>query len=88
MGNTEESGRHLLEALKIAQDIGAAHHEVQALRRLGRADFAEGRLTVATDRLRAAAAVAARTHDVDEETAARTLLAEVRLSAGMSMKHA
>lgn len=82
LGSAEESGRHLLEALKIAQDIGAAHHEVQALRRLGRADFAGGRLTVATDRLRAAAAVAARTHDIKEETAARTLLAEVRLAAG------
>ncbi|MFE9847303.1 tetratricopeptide repeat protein [Streptomyces sp. NPDC005576] len=82
LGSVEESGRHLLEALTIAQDIGAAHHEAQALRRLGRADFAAGHLAAATDRLRAAAAVAARTHDVDEETAARTLLAEVRLTAG------
>ncbi|SCD78831.1 MULTISPECIES: AfsR/SARP family transcriptional regulator [unclassified Streptomyces] len=82
LGSAEEAGRHLLEALDIAQDIGAAHHEVQALRRLGRADFADGRLALATDRLRAAVAVAARTHDVDEETAARALLAEVRVAAG------
>ncbi|MGW2281575.1 AfsR/SARP family transcriptional regulator [Streptomyces sp. NPDC001770] len=81
LGSTGESGRELLEALKIAQDIGAAHHEVQALHQLGRADFSDGRLDAATDRLRAAAAVAARTHDIDEETAVRMLLAEVRLAA-------
>lgn len=82
LGDTETSVHHHLEALKIAQDIGAARHEVQALRGLGRADFVDGRLAAATDRLRAAVAVATRTHDLDEETAARTLLAEVRLAAG------
>ncbi|WP_346342117.1 BTAD domain-containing putative transcriptional regulator [Streptomyces sp. SID2563] len=82
LGNVEESGRHVLEALRIAQDIGAAHHEIQALHRLGRADYAGGRLTVAADRLRTAAAIAARTDDVKQETAARTLLAEVLLAAG------
>ncbi|WP_241989715.1 MULTISPECIES: AfsR/SARP family transcriptional regulator [unclassified Streptomyces] len=81
LGRVDESGRRLLEALKIAQNIGAAHHEVQALRRLGRADFAAGRLTDAADRLRMAVAVAARTDDVAEETAARTLLAAVLRAA-------
>ncbi|MEV8413619.1 BTAD domain-containing putative transcriptional regulator [Streptomyces niveus] len=82
LGDAEASVRNHLQGLKIAEDIGAAHHEVQALRGLGRADFAEGRLADATDRLRAAVAVAARTHDVGEEIAARKLLAEVRLTAG------
>ncbi|MFD3486851.1 tetratricopeptide repeat protein [Streptomyces sp. NPDC058665] len=82
LGNAEESVGYHLEALKIAQDIGAARHEVQALRHLGGADFADGRLADATDRLQAAVAVASRTHDVDEECAARMLLAEVQLAAG------
>lgn len=82
LGDLAASVRSHLEALEIAQDIGAPRHEVQALRSLGRADFADGRLGIATDRLRAAVAVATRTHDVDEETAARALLAEVLLAAG------
>lgn len=82
LGDVDASVRYCLEALRIAQAIGAARHEVQALCRLGRAYFADGRLGTATDSLRAAVAIAARTHDLDEETAARTLLAEVRIAAG------
>ncbi|WP_242572651.1 BTAD domain-containing putative transcriptional regulator [Streptomyces sp. NP-1717] len=82
LGDLAASVRSHLEALEIAQDIGAPRHEAQALRSLGRAEFADGRLGIATDRLRAAVAVATRTHDIDEETAARALLAEVLLAAG------
>ncbi|MFD7860735.1 BTAD domain-containing putative transcriptional regulator [Streptomyces sp. NPDC059783] len=82
LGNVEESNRHMYEALGVAQAIGAAHHEIQALRRLARADLADGRYTLATERLRAAITAAIRTSDITEETAARTLLAETRLAAG------
>lgn len=74
--------RHFLDALDIARLIGAAHQEIQALRHLGQAHFAAGRLESAGENLEAALSLAERTHDVDEKARTESVLTDVRRAVG------
>lgn len=81
-GEPEKAVRHFVDALDIARLIGAAHQEIQALRHLGQAHFAAGRLDSAGESLEVALSLAERTHDVDEKARTECVLTDVRRAVG------
>ncbi|WP_031516697.1 AfsR/SARP family transcriptional regulator [Streptomyces sp. NRRL F-5123] len=81
-GDSRQAETNFTEALGLAQEIGAARQEIQALRGLAQLDCDAGRLGGAAFHAQAALALASRTQDSDEVVETHVLLAEVRRTSG------